>query len=82
MELEYRLLPCSPAGLNRNSRLSTSFRFQAYRTRQLGMLLGNKLYKPSNAVKKRKRRKKEILNQILKQDKRKRSHNGDIATDT
>jgi hypothetical protein len=33
-------------------------------------------------VKKRKRRKKEILNQILKQDKRKRSHNGDIATDT
>jgi hypothetical protein len=29
----------SPASLNRNSRLSTSFRFQVYSTRLLGMLL-------------------------------------------
>jgi hypothetical protein len=39
MKLEYRLFTgFSPAGLNRNSRLSTSFRFQVYSTRLLGML--------------------------------------------
>jgi hypothetical protein len=36
MRLEYKL---SLVGLNRNSRLSTSFRFQAYGTKRLGMLL-------------------------------------------
>jgi hypothetical protein len=37
---EFKPSSFSPAGLNRNSRLSTSFRFQIYSTRLLGMLLG------------------------------------------